>query len=166
MDKYSANKLNKYLENAYWKNSQFIYVSPLEVISNDSHCYDVYSWTPTPEKDYPYETDKYLFDIVTLQYFNFPQGLGVHTYLSKQDFAGYRSCRDREEVALASNMPFYMDEPMDDWKWRRFLLKKFTPITNDDILTCSKYFFREVLDSFFLFNIKLIGTLNDSDNKE
>jgi hypothetical protein len=161
MNKITASKLEKYLEEAYWKNNQFVYVAPIEVLSNDATHYEVYSWTPTPDNpECPYEMDKYLFDIVNLENFNYKEGRTIHTYFSKQDFAGYKECRDRELVSMASNMPLYMEEPMadGDWKWRRFLLKKFTPITKDDILTCTRYFFHEVLDSFFLFNIRLAET--------
>lgn len=157
MNKKSACKLRNSLEKKYWSNDQYVYVSPIEVLSEDATRYEVYSWVPVDSSECPYEMDRYLFDIVNLENFNFKEGRTIHTYFSQQDFAGYRQCRDRELVGMASNMPLYMEEPMDGgWKWRRFLLKKFTPITNDDILTCAKYFFREVLGSFLLFNIKLV----------
>lgn len=155
MNKKDALKLKKKLEKTYRKNKHRLYVAPIELLSSNATHYGIYSWSLSNDNDYPFVTRDYLFDIANLEYFNYKEKVTVRTYFSQQGQHAFRECKDRENVAIASNMPLYMEEPMGEWKWRRFLLKKFTPITKDDILNCTSYFRNQILDARLLFNLEV-----------
>jgi hypothetical protein len=125
-------KLKEIIEKEYWKNNQRLYIT------------NVY------EKLHDYADiclcNKYGEIIKLLFYVSNLKGgddIDLITFYFKES----RKIKVNEVVEL-SNKPLYID--------KQFTLKKFEKLTKDDILNCTEYFLRKILDCWLIFNIELV----------
>lgn len=133
-------KTSKLIDKAYWRDDQRLWVSSIEVIEGVSAGpYSIYTVNPKTKWH-----EHYLFDI---QNYNalWEWDYSIPSNILKPE---YRMPTQRFDVVKASCSPFYHA------KERIFTIPKFTKITKDDILFCTKWFLRNVTDNMCLFNIK------------
>jgi len=135
-------ELKKYLYNIYFKNKQMLYITTLCEWSNNEDYVDIVATDAKGEK-----LLKYLFEIVNLKAFETFERR-YNFYMTDTGFYKYYN------IETASIVPFYFD--------RTFTLKKFTPITERDIVNCCKYFIEKVLREFWIWNIRFIHSKSKS----
>jgi len=134
--KKELKELKKYLRSIYFENNQTLYITTLCEWSNNEDYVDVLVTDVKGEK-----LLKYLFEIINLKAFETLEKR-YNFYMTDTGFYKYY------DVETASIIPFYFD--------RTFTLKKFTPITEYDIVNCCKYFIEKVLKEFWIWNIRFI----------
>jgi hypothetical protein len=132
-------RLQKLIGAYYWKNDQHLVLDTYELFeNNDRDCsFSVHL------KDGPY-----LFDIMNYN------GL-------KDVYVAHRSCFATKQFDIieqwdgvtAAMQPLYFDGIIT--------LKKFEAITKEDIINAAKYFVREILDMWPIFNIKFMEEARD-----
>jgi len=133
----NLNKLKKIIDKEYYNNSQILYISVAEVMNGNDSSLDVVLCNKDGEEI------KYLFEITNYNIF-YEQEI-KHFYF-KDSYIGkgyWDGCR-------ASYMPLYMNGV--------FYLKKFETITPEDIVNATNYFLKEILDMYFIWNIKFKET--------
>ena len=132
-------KLKRLINKLYWKNGQHLYITTYEDFywkPENRHNLEIALTNKEGNKFYTYLfrirtlEDFYESDYTILKYFGEPR-LFTTSLLHE-----------------ASYTPLYFD--------RIFTLKKFTPITEEDIYDCMIYFLRKVLNEFLVSNIKLV----------
>ena len=135
----NKNRLIKQLEKYYFSHNQHLIVNTFELIEHNEQdcCFDVYLA----------DSDISLF---TIQNYNGLKDLDVFNkkYFSKDKFKAIETW----DGVKASCIPLYMNET--------FTLKKFTPITKEDIIHATDYFVHEILH-MYLFNIKFAENTED-----
>lgn len=134
--KKSLKKLSKSIQKLYWKNDQRLYLNCYE---DRESCLDtevtIYACNKKGELIY------YLFDILTIKmYWQEVSGITLG-----QDGTRFDPC--------FASIPYYYDNQ----NWRRFTLKKSNKITEDEIIKCTRYFCKEILDSWTIWNIELLS---------
>ena len=128
--------LKKSLCKLYGKNDQMLYITSWEWKKNKHHFLDIIAIDKENEKNY-----QYLFEIMTLRAFETFEPR-YSFYMKDTGFYEYF------DVESASITPFYFD--------RTFTLKKFTPITEEDVIRCCRYFIEKVLKEDWIWNIKFV----------
>jgi len=126
-------KLKKLIEKEYFKNNQ-----QLLYISNAYEELHNFADICLCDKDGSYI--KFLYSIQTLQA-SFEYDL-IISHFKKTRLIKYN------DVVEHSNKPLYMGN--------MFTLKKFDKLTKEDIYNHTKYFLREVLDCWLVFNIEIV----------
>jgi len=134
----NINKLKKIIEKEYYKNDQRLYISVAEVMNGKDHDLDVVLCNKEGEEI------KYLFEITN--YNIFYEQETRHFYFKDDMYIG----KEHWDGCKASYMPLYLD--------RVFYLKKFETITPDDIVNATRYFLKEILDMYFVFNVEFKET--------
>jgi len=129
-------ELRIFLLKLYDKNNQKLYITSWEWKKNKNNFLDVIAIDKENIK-----THRYLFTIMNLNAFN---ELKIRYDFYTQDTGFY----EHYDVVGASVTPFYFDQA--------FTLKKFTPITKDDVVNCCRYFVEKVLKEFWIWNIIFI----------
>ena len=130
-------KLRKILRKLYHENDQTLYVTSIEEWDNNSNVLDIF----VTDKEGK-ELKSYLFTIVNLDALNtLDLGAMRCPYIDEPEFYEYFDV----ERAIS---PLYFD--------RTFTLKKFTPITEKDVIYCCKYFIEKVLQEFWIWNIEFL----------
>jgi len=126
-------KLRSIIEKEYFKNNQ-----QLLYISNAYEELHDFADICLCDEDGNYI--KFLYSIQTLQA-SFEYDL-IISHFKETRLIKYN------DVVEHSNKPLYMCS--------MFTLKKFDKLTKEDIYNCTKYFLREILDCFLVFNIKIV----------
>ena len=132
--KKELKELKKYLRYVYEKNNQRLYLTSLVEWNEEKN--DLLDIFVIDKED-----KRYLFTVMNLTAFNTLE-MRYNFYMKDTGFYEYY------DSDLASITPFYFD--------RTFTLKKFTPITKEDIERCAKYFIEKVLREFWIWNIEFI----------
>ena len=133
--KKELKKLRKYLCKLYHKNNQILYITSLEEWEDYNEVLDIVAIDKKSKKF------KYLFTITNLNAFNTLE-LRYKYYLKDHEYYTYF------DSVSASFTPFYFD--------RHFTLKKFSTITEKDVVGCCKYFLEKVLNEFWIWNVEFI----------
>ena len=128
-------QLSKQLKKEYDRNGQFLYIAPDCIFHKKKqyHC-DVMTTNEIKE-----EYGTFLFEIRTWSDFQ-DIDIPLHTYLKPYRFI------NEDYTNQISYTPVYMNQ--------MFTLPKFGTITPQDIYNCTKYFIREVLHTFWIWNIQ------------
>jgi len=134
--KKALRDLKKSLCKLYDKNDQMLYITSWEWKKNKRHFLGIVAIDKEDEKNY-----QYLFEIITLRAFKTFEAR-YSFYMKDTGFYEYF------DVESASITPFYFD--------RIFTLKKFAPITEEDVIRCCRYFIEKVLKEDWIWNIKFI----------
>jgi|WetSurSiteA1Bulk_404760.scaffolds.fasta_scaffold25166_4 hypothetical protein len=139
--------LSKKLDKAYWRDGQKIWIASMEVIQdNDGGPYSIYSVSPKTEWH-----EYFLFDLQTYDaLWEWDYGIRPNILNPK-----YRQPTKRYDVYKASCSPFYHAGD------RIFTIPKFSKVTEEDILFCTRWFFRNVTDCWCLFNINMYKFKDD-----
>jgi len=139
--KRELKKLKKYLHKHYEKNNQILYITSLEEWEGDECYLDIVATDKEGKK-----LEKYLFEIINLKAF---ETFEIRYNFCMKDTGFY----EYFDVETASIIPFYFN--------RTFTLKKFTPITEEDVERCCKYFVEKVLNDYWIWNIKFVKPLSE-----
>lgn len=127
-------QLSEYLNKWYWKHNQILTVDTFEDRTYDPQNYhwgDVCLYNPKTA-----QSIKYLFTINNYWCFS-----DIEQNLKGEFFHPWDSIR-------ASCTPYYMN--------REFFIPKWTPITDNDIYRCTKYFIEKVLGlKYRIWNIRV-----------
>ncbi len=134
--KKELKKLKKYLRKYYEENNQILYITSLEEWEGNESCLDIVATDKEGKK-----LGRWLFEIINLKAF---ETFEIRYSFCMKDTGFY----EYFDVERASITPFYFD--------RTFTLKKFTPITEEDVERCCKYFIEKVLDDYWIWNIKFV----------
>jgi len=130
---------------------QRLYINTEEIMDEESSLLDVHLWDEKKQ-----ELGPWMFMIRNYNSFKDMVFVPYFSYLKDNKMI------ETWDGVRASYAPFYdaseFDVPM-------FTLPKFTCITKDDIERCMKYFVREVLDNYCIFNISF-GTDKEGRNQE
>ena len=139
----NIKELSIALEKQYWDSKQYLNVSTIEMLhykgSQGNGPFSVYSMD-LKNNDWKY----FLFDIQNYGSFYedvFPIEKSI-LYPKKFDY------KTKWDSLSASTSIFY------NARERVYTLPKFTRITEDDILRCTKHFIRNILDKCLFFNIR------------
>lgn len=126
------NSLAKQVDKYYFSHSQYLTLDTREMFSNDEgDCsFDVYLKG----------SDIYLFEVVNYRGCLELVELRPKSYFSKDRYV----FKEVIDVSYVSRQPLYMNQI--------FTLKKYTQITEQDIINCAFYFVREIL-GLTIFNI-------------
>jgi len=126
-------KLKKIIEKKYFKNKQQLYV-------DYTHEY-LEEYTSIYACNKKGEESKFLFYITNLRGEDEVDLMTSYFKETKEILIN--------NIVKLSNKPLYMDE--------QFTLKKVEKLTEKDILNCTKYFLKEILNCWLVFNIKLVN---------
>lgn len=143
-------KLNKVIDKYYHLYGfmyQHLYVRPMEVMDRNSCCFDIYLWD-----DKKKEFGPYLFEIQNYNAFEDVMMVPVGT----NHFKPNKFIKTWDGVK-ASFTPMYMNGV--------YTLPKFTNISKEDILNCTRHFIKEVLDNYFVWNI-FFGNIEEENDKQ
>lgn len=135
--------INKYYH-LYGFRYQHLYVTSMEVMDKDSCVLDIHLWDEK-KKDF----GPYLF--MVQNYNGFQEGDIVPP---QHYFRPYKMINTWDGVK-ASCAPLYIDNV--------FTLPKFTGITKEDVVNCTRYFCKEILDNYWVWNVSF-GT-DKEENK-
>jgi hypothetical protein len=126
-----ANQIDKY----YFSHGQHLILNTREMFTNDEGdcAFDVYLDG----------SDIFLFEVLNYRGYLDLIEIRPKSYFLKERY----KFKEFIDVSYVSQQPLYMD--------RVFTLKKFTPITKEDIVNCAFYFVREIL-GLLIFNIKFV----------
>ena len=118
---------------------QHLYLNTVEVMDEKSSCLDVHLWDEKKK-----EIGPWMFMIQNYNAFKDMDFVPYYSYLKDNKMI------ETWDGVKASYTPFY-----DDWSYEvpMFTLPKFTCITKDDIERCMRYFVREKLDIFCIWNV-------------
>lgn len=137
----NIKRLSEKISESYWEDHQRLYIASAEILDgqNDHGPFSVYSIDPI-KNDFRY----YLFDICNYQsyYEDVPHVRKSILYPEKLDY------KYQWDVYAASSSVFY------NARERLYRIPKFTNITKEDILRCTKHFTRHVLNNCLIFNCK------------
>jgi hypothetical protein len=133
-------RLIRYIDKRYYKNNQWLYITSIEEWDGENCCVDIFDTDETSKY-----WGRYLFEVCNLRIFTDISLLQYRSVLRKYGIPDYVETFD---ATTASFTPFYFD--------RTFTLKKFEPLTKEDIENCAKYFIDKELDRKLLWNIKFI----------
>lgn len=132
--------LAKQVDKYYFSHHQHLILNTREMFTNDDNdcCFEVYLE----------DSDIYLFEVLNYRGYCDLVAVRPKSYFLKERYK-YKEIVD---VSYVSQQPLYMQ--------RRFTLKKFTPITKEDIINCAFYFVEKILGET-LFNIKFVEEQKD-----
>ena len=124
-------ELTKFLKEWYWKNDQRLVVDTFDDRTYEPHknwCHDVHLKN---END-----GTFLFSISNYQaMFDMNRTNGGEIY-------------DYFDTTTVASLPYYMNE--------HFFIRKWTPLTDEDIYDCTKYFVEKVLSlKYEIWNIRV-----------
>jgi hypothetical protein len=125
-------KLKRIIEKEYWKNKQQLYITNIYE--------ELHDYADICLCDKKGNIIKFLFYIKTLKA-SFAYDLMPSYFKESREIK-------INDIVIDSNKPLYMNQT--------FTLKHFKKLTKEDIENCTKYFLREVLDCWLVFNIELI----------
>ena len=138
MKQKERKQLFKILSKEYYKNSQQLYITSAEIRNKKTdYCLDIILTDKKEEK-----FGKYLFMIQNLQFFYNSEIQGVYSYFQENKYV------DILDTKAIVSTPLYINKV--------FTLKKWKNITKKDIYNCTKYFIKEILDFYWIWNIKVL----------
>jgi len=139
------NKLDKIIDKSYMKNGQHLYITTTCDLPSSS----VSIYLSNKKGDWL----EWLFDIDTMEMYEegeYQYKPIINSWINNK----YKKSRLNEEISwtpLYSNLEGYS----------HFVLKKFKPITEEDVFKCLDYFLKEVLKSWLIFNKEIIRSNNE-----
>lgn len=131
-------RINKLISKFYKENNQMLYITTAEAFENKNYSFDIIL---TDKKSKRYW--KFLFEIVTLSFFENNINTTIRTYMSEQKWH------------FNSVIVDWAYKPLYDMQTNTFILKKFGNITEEDIYNCTLYFVEKVLDNWLIWNIRI-----------